>query len=85
MGARNDVHASSRGSRDTLSALAHTVARYPRLVLEKSGRPDRGGDGPVATQEQKLQAAIKFLGDRWLLHPSNSPRKGKYNQWGKEE
>jgi hypothetical protein len=30
------------------------------------------------TMEQKRQAAIAWLGERWVLHPANAPRKGRY-------
>jgi hypothetical protein len=33
------------------------------------------------TMEQKRQAAIAWLGERWVLHPANAPKKGKYH-WG---
>lgn len=35
--------------------------------------------------EKKLDRAISQLGERWLLHPAHSPKKGVYNQWGKLE
>jgi predicted HAD superfamily Cof-like phosphohydrolase len=41
---------------------------------------DRTKDG-----ESKLEAAIEWLGRRWLLHTNNAPRKGKYNQWGRDD
>lgn len=37
------------------------------------------------TLDSKTRAAISWLGERWLLHPANAPRKGRYNLWGKEE
>lgn len=30
------------------------------------------------TLDQKRAAAIAWLGERWVLHPSNAPRKGRY-------
>lgn len=27
------------------------------------------------TLDDKLRAALDFLGDRWVLHPKNAPRK----------
>jgi len=35
--------------------------------------------------EKKLDHAISMLGEKWLLHPAHSPKKGVYNQWGKLE
>jgi hypothetical protein len=37
------------------------------------------------TMEDKLREAILKLGERWLLHPAHSPKKGRYNQWGRLE
>jgi hypothetical protein len=37
----------------------------------------------VMDLDEKLEAAIKYLGERWLLHPNNSPKKGDYDPWGK--
>jgi hypothetical protein len=45
----------------------------------------RRSDGRDRGAEAKLQAAIQWLGERWLLHPNNAPKKGKYNQWGRED
>lgn len=30
------------------------------------------------TLDEKRAAAIAWLGERWVLHPSNAPRKGRY-------
>lgn len=35
--------------------------------------------------EQQRQAIIAWLGERWLLHPVNGPRKGNYNSQGVPE
>lgn len=32
--------------------------------------------------EDKRRRAIEWLGERWLLHEWNSPRKAKYNDRG---
>lgn len=37
-----------------------------------------GGD----TTEHKRLRAIEWLGERWLLHPLNAPRKATYNDRG---
>jgi hypothetical protein len=29
--------------------------------------------------EEKRQKAIRELGERWIAHPANSPKKGRYN------
>lgn len=29
--------------------------------------------------ETKRQAAIAWLGERWLLHPANAPKRGRYS------
>jgi hypothetical protein len=34
--------------------------------------------------DTKLEAALKYLGDKWLLHPKHSPKKGDYDPWGKK-
>lgn len=31
------------------------------------------------TLEEKRAAAIAWLGERWVLHPKNAPRKGRYH------
>jgi hypothetical protein len=31
--------------------------------------------------ETKRLRAIMLLGERWLLHPKHSPKKGDYNGW----
>ena len=31
------------------------------------------------TMETKRQAAIAWLGERWLLHPANAPKRGRYS------
>lgn len=38
----------------------------------------------VPTLDCKLAAAKHFLGERWLLHPKHSPKKGDYDPWGKK-
>lgn len=30
------------------------------------------------TLDEKRAAAIAWLGERWLLHPSNAPKRGRY-------
>jgi len=37
----------------------------------------------MQTNEEKYQAALVFLGSRWLLHPSHSPQKKDYSGWPK--
>lgn len=32
--------------------------------------------------EHKRRQAIEWLAERWLLHPSHSPRKANYNERG---
>jgi hypothetical protein len=32
--------------------------------------------------EEKRRQAIAWLGERWLLHPANSPSKGAYDNRG---
>jgi hypothetical protein len=34
--------------------------------------------------DTKLEAALKYLGDKWLLHPKHSPKKGDYDPWRKK-
>ena len=31
------------------------------------------------TMEAKLQNALGILGEKWVLHPANSPEKGRYD------
>lgn len=38
----------------------------------------------VPDLDQKREAALITLGERWLLHPSHSPKKGNYDPWGKK-
>lgn len=35
--------------------------------------------------DDKRRRAIEWLGERWLLHPSNSPVKGAYDNRGRLE
>ena len=35
----------------------------------------------VPERKSALQNALDFLGDRWLLSPKNSPKKGNYSGW----
>lgn len=72
---------SGRKGRREEHLLEQSMERDSRAVMEEVGRSDGRSRGP----EEKLKAAIDWLGERWLLHPSNAPVKGKYNQWGKEE
>jgi hypothetical protein len=70
---------SRKGGSERL--LEQSVERDSRAVMEDGGRSYGRGRG----SEAKLEAAIQWLGERWLLHPNNAPRKSKYNQWGREE
>lgn len=36
----------------------------------------------IKSEESKLQRAINYLGERYVLHPKNSPVKGEYNALG---
>lgn len=38
----------------------------------------------VSYLDKKLDTAKKFLGERWLLHPVHSPKKGDYDPWSKK-
>lgn len=31
-------------------------------------------------RDEKLHDAIAWMGTRWLLHPTNAPRKGRYDE-----
>lgn len=77
-------------------SLVNSVERSTWPVVEDRRRAhwwDRGAASqpqPEEPQEErtldsKTQAAIGWLGERWLLHPANAPKKGRYNLWGKEE
>ena len=81
MGRGNVLFISGRKGRRDEHLLEQSVERDSRTLVEKGGRADGRDRGP----EEKLKAAIDWLGERWLLHPSNAPVKGKYNQWGKKE
>lgn len=37
------------------------------------------------TMEAKLQHAKDILGEKWVLHPANSPAKGFYDNRGREQ
>lgn len=81
MGRGNVLFIRSRKGRGKAHPLEQSVERNQGALLEEGGRPD----GRRRGSEEKLKDAIEWLGKRWLLHPSNSPVKGKYNLWGKEE
>jgi hypothetical protein len=81
MGRGDVLFISGRKGRRDEHLLEQSVERNQGALLEEGGRPDGRNRGP----EEKLKAAIDWLGERWLLHPSNAPVKSKYNQWGKEE
>lgn len=38
----------------------------------------------VPDLDMKREAALITLGDRWLLHPKHSPKKGDYDPWSKK-
>ena len=38
----------------------------------------------VLELDKKLEEAKKILGERWLLHPKHSLKKGNYDPWGKK-
>jgi len=44
-------------------------------IEEKKIAPER---------KSALQNAMDFLGDRWLLSPKHSPKKGNYSGWPKK-
>ena len=50
-----------------------------QFLLRKEASPVWG----VEDLDEKRQRALKILGDRWLLHPKHSPKKGDYNGWPK--
>ena len=37
------------------------------------------------TMQEKLQNALEILGEKWVLHPANSPLKGFYDNRGREQ
>jgi hypothetical protein len=40
---------------------------------------------PIAPERKSaLQNALDFLGDKWLLSPKHSPKKGDYSGWPKK-
>ena len=39
---------------------------------------------PVVMRGSAMQTAMEFLGDRWLLSPKHSPKKGDYSGWPKK-
>lgn len=81
MGRGNVLFIRRRSGRSGEHSLEQSVECDQRTVMENGGR----ADGRHRGSEEKLKAAIEWLGERWLLHPSNAPVKGKYNLWGKEE
>lgn len=48
-----------------------------QFLLRKEAPPVWG----VEDLDVKRQRALRILGDRWLLHPKHSPKKGDYNGW----
>jgi len=81
MGRGNVLFIRSRKGRGEQHPLEQSVEGDSRAVMEDGRR----SDGRDRGAEAKLQAAIQWLGERWLLHPNNAPKKGKYNQWGRED
>jgi len=47
------------------------IVNLPRIE-DKKIAPER---------KSALQNALDFLGDKWLLSPKNSPKKGNYSGW----
>jgi len=41
--------------------------------------------GQAPTMQEKLQNAKDILGEKWVLHPANSPEKGKYDGRGRPQ
>jgi hypothetical protein len=35
--------------------------------------------GEPKSYDDKRAAALAFLGERWLLHPANAPKRGRYS------
>ena len=51
----------------------------PKLEIVESPRIE---DKKIAPERKSaLQNAMDFLGDRWLLSPKHSPKKGNYSGW----
>jgi hypothetical protein len=46
-------------------------------IPQDYARPDRASliNGGDASLEAKRAAALAFLGERWVLHPANAPRR----------
>jgi len=51
-----------------------------QFLLRKEAPPVWG----VEDLDEKRQRALKILGDRWVLHPNNAPKKGNYDGWPKK-
>jgi hypothetical protein len=34
----------------------------------------------IDTHEERLERAKERLGERWVLHPANAPKKGRYHE-----
>ena len=43
------------------------------------------GGWSAPTMREKLQNALEILGEKWVLHPANSPEKGKYDGRGRPQ
>lgn len=97
MGKEHAVPPRGPDSRDRRQhSLVNSVERSTWPVVEDRRRSHwwDGGAAPKPqsqepkeerTLDSKTRAAISWLGERWLLHPVNAPKKGRYNLWGKEE
>jgi hypothetical protein len=37
----------------------------------------------MTNYEEALKRALEYLGEKWLLHPANAPKKGVYDNKGR--
>ena len=58
----------------------HKLVDVKQFLIRKKTPPVWG----VEELDDKRNAALKILGERWLLHPKHSSKKGDYNGWPKK-
>lgn len=57
----------------------------PKLEIVEIVETPRIEDKKIVPERKSaLQNALDFLGDRWLLSPKHSPKKGDYSGWPKK-
>jgi len=64
--------------------MSAKIIRLPAPLTGDLIEVDSGQYFLAESLEEKRRAALALLGERWLLHSANSPKKGIYDGWPKK-